>query len=200
MHSVGPARRKIIADLDAALHKFQAVQRFSMYRQRTNIGAPTHLPVEPPSSEALLATEEAYRDAELAERTSAIREIEPSIGVEDNARGTAHDLEMAAQRRRRARRTCLTLILGVVCVPLLRAPHPSFALDVIPTPRLSAHGSRSSSSAALPTRIHLIATQPPPPMPCIGMDPRARVPFTPEHAAAAEKLKEEREKSGAVTL
>ncbi|KAJ7451349.1 t-SNARE [Mycena latifolia] len=155
----GPARRKIIADLDTALHHFQAVQRFSADRQRTNIGAPTHFPVEtlpeaqlvdvaePPTQTKTLvyATEDAYRDAELAERTSAIHEIEQSMAqvtdifrdlavlvdgqgaqitvVEDNSRRTAHDLERgaaaletAAQRQRRARRTCLKIILGIVCV------------------------------------------------------------------------------------
>ncbi|KAJ7495024.1 t-SNARE [Mycena latifolia] len=155
----GPACRKIIADLDAALHNFQAVQRYIGDSQRTNIGAPTHLPVDDPP-EALLvdvsetptqtqnlvcATEEAYRDAELAERTSVIREIEQSMAqvtdifrdlavlvggqgahitvVEDTSRRTAHDLERgaaeletAAQRQRRARRTYLKIILGVVCV------------------------------------------------------------------------------------
>ncbi|KAJ6565948.1 hypothetical protein DFH09DRAFT_1081590 [Mycena vulgaris] len=36
--------------------------------------------------------------------------------------------------------------------------------------------------------------------PDVGIDPRFRLPFTPEHAAAAEKIKEERERTGEFNL
>ncbi|KAJ7702691.1 t-SNARE [Mycena rosella] len=157
-----PARRKILADLDKSLHNFQAAQRFSVERQRTNIGAPTHADSPEPLvdvSEAqtqtqtqtlVYATEESYRDAALLERQSAIREIEGSMAqiteifhdlavlvdaqgeqiniVGDNTERTASDLERgaraletAARRQRRARRTCLTIILGVVCAVVIVA-------------------------------------------------------------------------------
>ncbi|KAJ6601921.1 t-SNARE [Mycena vulgaris] len=157
----GPARRKIIADLDVSLHNFQAVQRFSMERQRTNIGAPTHPHIEPavdqlvdisepqtPTQTLVYATEDEYRDASLLERQTALREVEQGVAqvaqifrelavlvdvqgtditvVETNAERTAHDLERgaaaletAARGRRRTRRVCLMLILGVVCAVVI---------------------------------------------------------------------------------
>ncbi|KAJ6565853.1 t-SNARE [Mycena vulgaris] len=88
----GSARRKVIADLDAALHKFQAAQRLSADRQRTNLGAPTpaHVDTAPgllvdvsaPQAQTqtlVYATEEDYRDAALLERQTAIREVEQGM-------------------------------------------------------------------------------------------------------------------------
>ncbi|KAJ6565919.1 hypothetical protein DFH09DRAFT_1081567 [Mycena vulgaris] len=44
------------------------------------------------------------------------------------------------------------------------------------------------------------AQETPHPFPGVGIDPRFRLPFTPEHAAAAEKMREEREKTGDFSL
>ncbi|KAJ7154864.1 t-SNARE [Mycena crocata] len=160
----GPALRKIIADLDASLRHFQAAQRFSMQRQRTNMSLRIQIPQstpaplvdvsEPPSptrtQTLIYATENAYRDASILDRQSAIREIQESMQqvaemfcdiavlvdeqgpeinvIEWNAARTASDVErgaeelrVAAQHQRRARRTCLRLILGVVCVVVIVA-------------------------------------------------------------------------------
>ncbi|KAJ7762930.1 t-SNARE [Mycena metata] len=99
---------------------------------------------------SMWASEAAYRDAEILERRSAIMEIEQSMSqvaeivrelgviverqggdiatVESNIHRSARDLErgadeleVAVRHRRRARRTCLTLILGVVCAVVLVA-------------------------------------------------------------------------------
>ncbi|KAJ7926751.1 t-SNARE [Mycena leptocephala] len=96
------------------------------------------------------ATEEAFRDAEILERRAAIREIEEGMAgvaqivrnlselvelqggdivtLDWNVQRTARDLERgadelqtAARNQRRARRTCLTIILGVVCVVVILA-------------------------------------------------------------------------------
>ncbi|KAJ7081013.1 t-SNARE [Mycena epipterygia] len=159
----GPARRKILADLDASLRGFQAAQRFSADRQRTNIAAPMHPHATDPLFDGqpqtqtqrqtrtlVYTTEDAFRDAEIAERQSAIREIEQSMTqiadifrdlavlvdsqgadiavVEDNTARTARDLERgadalasAARNQRRAQRTCLSIILGVVCAVVIFA-------------------------------------------------------------------------------
>ncbi|KAJ7477403.1 hypothetical protein FB451DRAFT_1172958 [Mycena latifolia] len=58
--------------------------------------------------------------------------------------------------------------------------------------------SPSSNSALMNTGVEVPVI--PHPFPDVGIDPRFRLPFTPENAAAAEKIKEERERTGDFTL
>ncbi|KAJ7450693.1 t-SNARE [Mycena galericulata] len=103
---------------------------------------------QPQTQTVVYSTEAAYRDAEILARQNAIREIEDGmiqlaeitrniavlvdrqgediVIVQSNAERTANELErgayelhIAARRKRRARRMCLPLILGVVCAAVI---------------------------------------------------------------------------------
>ncbi|KAJ6452432.1 t-SNARE [Mycena sanguinolenta] len=101
-------------------------------------------------TQVVYATEDAFREAEIRERHAAIQELEAGMQdvaeimrtlgsiverqgedietVQWNPEQTARDLEAGAQQletaarhQRRARRTCLTIILGVVCAVVILA-------------------------------------------------------------------------------
>ncbi|KAJ6540734.1 t-SNARE [Mycena capillaripes] len=162
----GPALRKLVSDLDASVRNLQAAQKFSATRQRANM-VPAAPVFQEPAKEPLVdvsedgpsqtqtqtlvyATEDAFREAEIHERHTAIIQLEHGMNdvshimqtlgnivarqggviddVEWNVQRTARDLErgadeleIAARHQRRGRRTCLTVILGVVCVVVIVA-------------------------------------------------------------------------------